>query len=268
MNITLGKPVAISEKGPRLNNEDYIYPLSELAAPNQKLFIVCDGVGGAEKGEIASSLACESILTFFSTFLEGDPTPEFIQKSVQYTETRFDEYVSAHPEAKGMATTMTLAYIGDSGIIVAHVGDSRIYQFRNGGQLMFQTDDHSLVNEWVKQGLITPEEAFDNPRKNIITRAIQGTARPTEADVVRLTDIQPDDYFLMCTDGVTDCITNQTLSQIFTENRTPERIKNAIVEICNMASRDNYSFYVIPVQHIQNPTNYRQILASFFYFFT
>ena len=267
MNITIERPLAISEKGPRPNNEDYIYPLSEFADANQKLFIVCDGVGGAEKGEIASSLACESIQTFFDTFLDGDPSPEFINKAIQYTETRFDEYVAAHPEAKGMATTMTLAYIGNSGIMVAHVGDSRIYQFRNG-QLMFQSDDHSLVNEWVKQGLITPDEAFYHPRKNIISRAIQGMAHSIEADVVHLTDIQPNDYLFLCTDGVTDCITNDTLSRLFSENRTLEGLKNAIVDICSEEARDNYSFYIIPVQNIQNPANYKQILSSFFYIFT
>jgi protein phosphatase len=267
MNITLGRPLSISERGIRPNNEDFIYPLSELADSNQNLFIVCDGVGGAEKGEIASSLACESIRIFFSTFNEGDPTPEFINKAVQYTETRFDEYVAEHPEAKGMATTMTLVYIGESGVTVAHIGDSRVYQFRKG-QPVFQTDDHSLVNEWVKQGMITPEEAFQHPRKNIITRAILGTEHSVETDVVQLTDIQPDDYFLMCTDGVTDCMMNDALSQLFAENRTAEGIKNAIVDICSEEARDNYSFYLIPVQNIQNSFNYRQIISSFFYIFT
>ena len=182
MNIALGNPIAISEKGRRSNNEDSIYPLSELVGLGQKLFVVCDGVGGSEKGEIASSLTCESIQTFFSTFLEGDPTPEFIHKAIQYTETRFDEYIADHPEAKGMATTMTLAYIGNSTIMVAHIGDSRVYQFRNG-QPVFQTDDHSLVNTYVKQGILSPEEAFTHPQKNIITRAIQGTKKQTEADI-------------------------------------------------------------------------------------
>jgi len=267
MNITLGKPIALCEKGQRQNNEDYIYPLSEYTDSNQKLFIICDGVGGAEKGEIASSLACESIRTFFSTFLDGDPSPEFINKAVQYTETRFDEYIAAHPEAKGMATTMTLAYIGNSGIMVAHLGDSRIYQFRNG-QPVFQTDDHSLVAELIKQGMITPEEAFHHPRKSVITRAIQGTEHSNEAEVVQLTDIQSNDYLFMCTDGVTDCMTNDTLSLLFSENRTPEGIKNAIIEICTGESRDNYSFFIIPVKNIENTTNYRQILSSFFYIFT
>lgn len=90
MIITIGKPCAITEKGGRSNNEDSIYPLPEQVTLDQKLFMVCDGVGGAEKGEVASSLACESIQTFFSTFLKDDPTPEFIHKAVHYAEVCFD----------------------------------------------------------------------------------------------------------------------------------------------------------------------------------
>ena len=105
MNITIGNPWAVSEKGGRLNNEDSIFPLPETANSNQNLFLVCDGVGGAEKGEIASSLACESFQTFFSTFREGEPNADFINKAIRYTEARFDDYVAIHPEAKGMATT-------------------------------------------------------------------------------------------------------------------------------------------------------------------
>ena len=88
MNITIGKPWAVSEKGGRLNNEDSIFPLPETANSNQNLFLVCDGVGGAEKGEIASSLACESFQTFFSTFREGEPSAGFINKAIRYTEAR------------------------------------------------------------------------------------------------------------------------------------------------------------------------------------
>jgi protein phosphatase len=266
MNITIGKPFATCEKGRRQNNEDYIYPLSELANSDQKLFIVCDGVGGAEKGEIASSLAIESIQTYFATFLEGDATEEFIQKAVQYTETRFDDYVALHPEAKGMATTLTLAYIGMSGITVAHIGDSRIYQFRNE-QPVFRTEDHSLVSELVKAGHISPKEAMNHPRRNVITRAISGTSGSVAADVVLLTDIQPNDYLFLCTDGVTECITDTMLSHLFSDNPPTETLKNKIVELCSENSRDNYSFYIIPIQNIQNSTNYKQFLLSFIYSF-
>ncbi|MDR1455237.1 MAG: protein phosphatase 2C domain-containing protein [Tannerella sp.] len=264
MNIILERPYAISERGGRLNNEDSIYPLSELADSEQKLFIVCDGVGGAEKGEIASSLACESLQTFFATFLEGDPTKELITKAVQYTEVRFDEYVSQHPEAKGMATTMTLVYVGESGIIIAHIGDSRVYQFRDG-QAIFQTEDHSLVNSLVKLGKITADEAERHPQKNVITRAIQGTDSPVDAEIKLLTDIHPGDYFLMCTDGVTDCIRQETLSAVFLQAASTESIKNIIVESCSVKARDNYSFYLIHIQDVQNSSNYKQYILSFLY---
>ena len=158
MNITIGKPWAVCEKGGRQNNEDSIYPLPERVNSNQKLFLVCDGVGGSEKGEIASSLACESFQTFFSTFLEDEPTEEFVNKAVGYTEVRFDDYVKNHPEAKGMATTLTMVSVGASGITLAHIGDSRIYQFRQG-EIIYQTEDHSQVNSLVKLGKISKEEA-------------------------------------------------------------------------------------------------------------
>jgi protein phosphatase len=266
MNITLERPYAISEKGRRQNNEDSLFPLSELVDSNQKLFIVCDGVGGAEKGEIASSLACESFQAFFSTFLDGDPTEELVNKAVQYAEVRFDEYVSQHPEAKGMATTLTMIYVGETGITIAHIGDSRIYQFRDG-KAIYQTEDHSLVNSWVKLGVMTADEAQHHPQKNVITRAIQGTENPTVAEVRLLTDIHAGDYFLMCTDGVTDCIQREILSDIFSEASSAEAIKNTIVESCSVKARDNYSFYLLPILNVQNSSNYKQFILSFLYTF-
>ena len=100
-----------------------------------------------------------------------------------------------------MATTLTMVSVGASGITLAHIGDSRIYQFRQG-EIIYQTEDHSLVNSLVKLGKISKEEALTHPQKNVIIRAIQGSEHPTEADVVLLKDIQAGDYFFMCTDGV------------------------------------------------------------------
>lgn len=266
MNITIGKPCAISEKGGRLNNEDSIYPQPETMASNQKLFIVCDGVGGADKGEIASSLACESIQSYFSTFLQGDPSPEFIYKAVQYAEARFDDYIERHPEAKGMATTLTLSYIGTNGITLAHVGDSRIYHFR-GRDILYQTEDHSLVNSLIRLGKITPEEACNHPQKNVILRAIQGSVRPTEADIVVLKDIQPGDTILLCTDGVLEVLSNNELAEIVVNNKTSDSIKDAIAEKCNGHTRDNFSFYIIPVNQVFDTATFKQNILSFLYSF-
>ena len=267
MNITLERPYAATEKGKRANNEDCIFPLSELASAGQRLFIVCDGVGGAEKGEVASALACDSIQTFFNTFLEGnDPSEDFINRAVHYTEARFDEYISLHPEAQGMATTLTLLYIGESGITVAHIGDSRIYQFRDG-QIAFATEDHSYVQSMVNLGEITIEEAFLHPKKNIITRAISGTMYSVNADVAIIKDLQDGDIFFLCTDGITECFRNEELVSVFYSGQNAESIKNVIVDRCFHESKDNFSFYIIPVQSIKKISGYKQFLLSFFYSF-
>jgi protein phosphatase len=265
MNITIERPFAATEKGMRINNEDFIYPLSELADSGQRLFMVCDGVGGAEKGEIASALACDSFQSFFETFFEDDdPSEDFINRVIRYTESRFDEYVKSHPEAKGMATTLTFLYVGVSGITIAHIGDSRIYQFRNG-KILRATEDHSLVNSWVKLGRITREEAIVHPQKNVITRAITGTDDSVCADVALITDIQPGDYFLMCTDGVSECFTDEKLEAVFSRGLNAESVKNMIVEYCADEARDNFSFYILPVLGVQKIAGYKQYLLSFFY---
>jgi protein phosphatase len=267
MNIIIERPFATTEKGKRLNNEDSIYPSSELASPEQRLFVVCDGVGGAEKGEIASELACDSFETYFSTFLgESDPSEDFINKAVRYVELQFDEYIKQNPEAQGMATTFTLLYIGNNGITIAYAGDSRIYQFRDG-KIIFKTEDHRLVNSWIKLGKITEEEAETHPKRNVITRAIVGSEHITSADVNMLTDIEPGDRFFLCTDGVTESFSDKALTEIFSKGNNSEEVKNIIVECCNNQSKDNFSFYIIPILDIKKNINYKQNIFSFLYSF-
>lgn len=266
MQITLGKPLAVSDKGRRTNNEDAVFPSSELVSPNDRLYLVCDGVGGSNRGEVASALTCEVFHSFFQTFLTGIPDDQFVQKAIQYVETCFDKYITEHPDASGMATTMTMLYFTQESILAAHIGDSRIYQFRKG-ELIFRTEDHSLVNSWVKLGRITKEEAASHPQKNIILRAIQGSSRPTEADVVSLTDIEAGDLFFMCTDGVTESWSDRDLEELFSVPMPLEHIKQQLVEKCFQNSRDNFSFYLIPIQSIQKTESFAQNLLTFLYFF-
>jgi protein phosphatase len=265
MIITIGKPYAVSEKGYRLNNEDSIFPQPETIVNDQKLFLVCDGVGGAKKGEIASSMACDYFHAYFSSMLKGDPTPEFIQKAVQYTEAHFDAYVSEHPEAQGMATTLTMLYVGANGVTLAHIGDSRIYQFR-GGEILHQSEDHSLVGSLVKLGQLTPEAALKHPQKNVILRALQQGSH-TEADVVLIQDVQPGDYFFMCSDGVIENFTSEALASVFRKQMASEVIKDILMESCDGKTHDNFSFYIIPVQNVQDSARYGQNLLSFLYSF-
>ena len=242
MQVVVGQPFAASETGGRANNEDAIYPaIGQAAGGTGALFVVCDGVGGAERGEVASALACEALADGMAVTGERD-----VQEAVKYTERRFDEYLAAHPEAVGMATTLTMLAFNDGGVTVAHIGDSRVYQFRDG-RIVFRTEDHSLVNVWVKLGRITAEEAARHPQRHVITRAIQGSSAPAEADVVRLTDVRPGDRFLLCTDGVTDVITDDALSSLFATHPTPEAVGRAIIDACSVRARDNFSFYIVPI---------------------
>lgn len=266
MNITLGRPLGVSEKGRRNNNEDTIFPLSEIASSTDRLYMVCDGVGGASRGEVASSMACDVINSFFCTFLKGDPDVDFVNKAVQYVETCFDTYTNDHPEAIGMATTLALAYVMPSAVMVAHIGDSRVYHFRKG-KILYRTEDHSLINSWVKLGLITEEEAIVHPKKNIILRAIQGRKRPTEADVTLLTDIEAGDLFLLCSDGVIESFTDKELEELFSTPSPLEYYKETLVEKCLQGSRDNFSFYLLPVESVEKTESLKQNFLSVLYSF-
>jgi len=267
MNITLQRPFSISEIGKRFNNEDSIYPSNELVSINNRLFLVCDGVGGSNKGEVASSIACDSIQTYFRIYLDAEKEfdPKFVEKSIRYTEIQFDEYVKKNPSAKGMATTLCLIYFAPDGVYLTHAGDSRIYQFR-AGKMIFKTEDHSLVNSMVKTGRINPEDAGKHPRKNVIYRAIQGSHSPVEVDIIKITDVLPDDEFLMCTDGVTEVWSDEELCNVFSKHISPEEKINTIKDYCRVNARDNYSAYLIPIQEVNKMNVFKQIfLYAFMY---
>jgi protein phosphatase len=268
MYITIKKPFSISETGKRTNNEDSIYPNDDRGTVDDRLFLVCDGVGGSHKGEVASSVACDSIQTYFDSFLDTEEKidPEFIRKAIRYTEIRFDDYIKDNPTANGMATTLCLLYLSPDRIYLTHAGDSRIYQFRKGN-IIFKTEDHSLVESMVKSGQINPEEARKHPRRNVIYKAIQGSKAPLDLDVVQITDIQPDDRFLVCTDGVMEALSDNELSDLFSKNDSPEETLATIKNHCNDQSRDNYSAYLITINEVEEISAFKHVMTSFLYAF-
>jgi len=246
MNISLHKPFSISETGKRIRNEDCIYPHAGDGSADDRLFLVCGGVGESNKGKIAGTLACNSIQTYFQTFLDSEKKFEsdFIQKAVRYTEIRFDEYIRENKSDKGMATTLCLFYIASEGIYLTHAGDSRIYQFRNG-RIIFKTGNPPLTNE--------------------IHRVIQGTEKPIEIGVIHLTDIQPDDIFLLCTNGVLESFSEEDLSNLFSESSNVEKNLSRIKETCRIKSKDNYSAHLISIQEVEKVNTFRQVMTSFLY---
>lgn len=251
MRIELFKPQFIFSKGKRDNMEDCIFPHPGSASVNKGFFIVCDGMGGHAKGEVASKLACETLGTYFSNISSEEISETTFLDAFNNLQSVFDEYTSNNVSTKGMGTTVVIAVLHNNGIVVSHVGDSRFYHFRNG-KIIWQTIDHSLVNQWVKQGLISKADAVKHPKSNVITRAIQGKkVAEVSPEVNFINDVVPGDYFLLCTDGITEGISESQLCDILGSGNDDETKLGLIEQLCEANSRDNYSAYLLKVKAIQ-----------------
>ena len=262
MTISIHQPYALHEVGQRENNEDNIYPAKGSATASDSLLIVCDGVGGAARGEVASRLAADSFADYFKTNPPQAATDKaYWDAAFAYTQTAFDNYIKTNPMSKGMGTTLTLLHLHEEGATLVHIGDSRIYHVR-GEEILFETEDHALVAQLVKQGIITPEEAVDHPRRNVITRAIQGNAYPSKIDVHSVTDIQAGDYFFLCSDGILESITNENLTTILSLDLSNEEKMGQIQKKCAAGSRDNFSAYLVQIKEIEGLVDAEYITAE------
>lgn len=234
--IKISSQEYISELGKRNNNEDNFGINKGLS------FVVCDGVGGSNKGEIASEIVVRS---FVDAYRENEYADANI--ILEKTEDKLSVFIKEHPDALGMATTLTFSQVRKNGIYIAWVGDSRIYQFRNGN-IIFKTTDHSWVNEALKSGIINAAEVINHPKSNIITRAVQGNHKPTTADTRLLTDIQKGDLFLHCSDGVLESWDDDSLKALFSSKNNPKIIVELINNECRKNSKDNYTAIVYKIE--------------------
>ena len=225
----------LSESGKRSNNEDKYGFVQGL------VYILCDGVGGADRGEVASDLVVKTFVESFSKNPNSD-----VESVLNDTQQRMSDYLNDHPEAEGMATTLTFSQIHENGIQIAWIGDSRVYQIRDG-QIVFKTTDHSWVNEALKAGIISEEEAVNHPRSNVITRAVQGIHKKVLADIVWISDVKKDDIFFHCSDGILEAWDDEDLCALFSSGYTSVEIIEKIKEECMVSSKDNFTalFYKI-----------------------
>lgn len=255
MKTEIYQPLAIHQIGQRENNEDAVYPIFGKATASDKLFLVCDGVGGAAKGEVASQLATQSFSDFFKKNAFEVSDEMLVSQALDFVQERFDAYIEANPTAKGMGCTLTLLHLHEGGASIAHAGDSRVYHVRNG-KIQWQTEDHKMVSEMLKAGVLTPEQAANHPQSNIISRAIQGkTVKPVKADFKLIENIEPNDYFFMCTDGVLESISDDLLENIIGNAEKDEEKIKLIQQICQGQSSDNFSAYLIKIKAIDEVEN-------------
>jgi len=205
----------------RRNEDNYV-----VAPP---LFAVADGMGGAQAGEVASQLAASALEGGNSDAPDG---PQRIDELIQEANRRIFDRASTDPSASGMGTTMTVALVEGMTVAIGHVGDSRAYLVR-GDQMEQLTEDHSLVNELLKSGKLSEEEAQVHPQRSVITRAV-GTDPDVDVDGFTI-EAEEGDVFLICSDGLSDMVEDEEILEVLHQNR--DDLDNAVKALVAAANR-------------------------------
>jgi len=214
----------LTDKGLRRDsNQDSCLVNKELG-----LFIVADGMGGHSGGEVASSMAVETVEEIMLQPQAATKSPrEMIQLSYEEASRRiFDKAAKERPELAGMGTTMVLAYLRGKYLYVGNVGDSRCYMFKRP-HLWQITEDHSLINEQLRAGVMSEEQVLQFVGRNVITRSV-GYERETYPDIIER-EVSPGEMFLICSDGLSSLVEDKRISEILNQN-TPDKIVKACVE--------------------------------------
>ena len=242
------KAVGISDVGKcRKNNEDAFYVPSPSDAI-QNLFIVADGMGGCNAGEVASQYAIDSFLDYIRQEQDihyQEDIPDLLSEAMGASNQAVYEKSNTCREFAEMGTTLVAAAVQDGKIFVAYVGDSRAYLFRKK-ELSPLTTDHSYVMELVKLGSITREEAATHPKRNIITRAV-GIKDTVETDAV-MEKAMKGDILLLCTDGLSGMLSDKEMAEIIGKRTTLEKKAQRLVEMANeRGGYDNISLILVDV---------------------
>jgi protein phosphatase len=226
----------------RRDNEDNAF----VRAP---LFVVADGMGGAQAGEVASKLAVEE---FHEALPDEGSAEERLTDRIRAANRHIYDLSRTQHEHAGMGTTLTAVYLDDDHLAVAHVGDSRAYIFRDG-ELTRLTQDHSLVEELVRQGKLTQEQAAEHPQRSIITRAL-GIEGDVEVDTWSYS-MRADDVVLLCSDGLTSMIGEEQIAQILSRETNLDRAADGLIGAANDAGgRDNITVVLFRLEET-DPTH-------------
>ena len=238
--LRVAEQYAVTDTGrQRRANEDSLLARSPL-------FVVADGMGGAQAGEVASRIAVES----FQPGLADDSEPELALATLaRSANARIHELSHSNAEQAGMGTTLTAVYVGADEVAIAHVGDSRAYCLRDG-ELLRLTDDHSLVDELMRQGRLTPEEAIEHPQRSVITRAL-GPEGTVEVDT-RSFRARAGDVYLLCSDGLTTMLSEEEIAELLLANPALRDAGEALIAAANEAGgRDNITVVLLRLEDLQ-----------------
>ena len=223
----------------RALNEDSVGYHEDI---QKKIFVVCDGMGGHNAGEIASSIGVNSCIEYIKALKNlNEPLNEIMVEAVKYSNVEIYKEASKKTELKGMGTTITAALVVEQEMVVANVGDSSCYVLKSDG-IHKITKDHSLVQELLDNGNITEQEAKRHPNKNIITRAL-GTDYSVMVDTFNV-NLQDVIKVLLCSDGLTNDVDNNEMYDILIKDDSEAAAKR-LVELAKLkGGRDNISVVI------------------------
>ena len=262
MKIRLSQPQCYSAKGQKPNQEDTLFPPIGKATENTRVFLVCDGMGGHENGEVASTCVAETIgkMTADKPLCSAEDMRREFEQALHQAYCNLDK-LDQSDSVRKMGTTLTFLAICTDGVLVAHIGDSRVYQLRPGKGVVFQTRDHSLVNDLIAAGELTEEDAKNFPQRNVITRAVQPHQEyPAKAAYHILTDVRKGDVFFLCCDGVLEQLDNNDLCKyLLNEKPLQERLATIRKECETRGTRDNNTAYLIEVADADGLRNSRGV---------
>ncbi len=213
----------------RENNEDAF-----CLNPELDFCLAADGMGGAAAGEVASTIFAEATLEIFSNNTSRSEKEILyrVHKAYSHANQKILEHVARHPDHQGMGCTAELLAFFDEGFILAHIGDSRTYRLRNG-KLKQLTQDHTLVQQQLQEGLISADQIKHHPMRNLILRAV-GINEELTIDLLK-GKIWPEDQFLLCSDGLTDMISDDQIQDILGADNHIDRKVEELIEAAKTA---------------------------------
>jgi protein phosphatase len=252
--MTLELHAAVDPGRARSNNEDAVATDDAVS-----LAVLADGMGGYNAGEVASNMATSFISTELGRWLReasAQASDAEVRRAMDICVDNANRAIfnaaNSNPQYAGMGTTLVVALFRDHRLLVGHVGDSRAYRLR-GGRLQQITRDHSLLQEQIDAGLITPEQAAFSANKNLVTRAVG--VEDTVLLETHLHDVAPGDLYLMCSDGLSDMLDDATIGQVLQTGESLADTARALIDAANDAGgKDNISVILVRASGSASPS--------------
>jgi len=266
----LVRSFGLSDRGQKRETNEDCFVIAELARtlhvhhtniPQSKssfgchrghVFLVADGVGGNQAGEVASGLSMLTIEDFLLNTLkrfsnlqasEEQSALRDLQCALFQADSRIFEETALHPEWRGMGTTLTMAFAVNWRLFVAHAGDSRCYLY-SAGKLQRITQDHTMSAELVRRGVIPPEKEAQHPFRHIVTNILGGSERGVRVELHSL-DLHPDDRVLLCSDGLTEMVSEERIAEVLGEDAGSQLACEQLVKEANaLGGKDNITVIV------------------------